>query len=195
MSSLATAVISISAIVGVIQAWIIAVAPVLIPTVFGSQWVPAIPALQLVCLGTLATIPTRFLSSTIYAMGWARTGLILSALGLGILLLAFLVLVLAFGLTGAGLAFALSAAIVLVLHARATAHSLPMNWAPIARIYGECGVAAAGSLFVITVLPSGLGLLLAGVAHVGVFALLALTFERDEIGRARRFFQPAMEAR
>jgi hypothetical protein len=70
-----------------------------------------------------------------------------------------------------------------------------LTWASIARIYGECALAAVASTIVITLLPSGLGLALAGITHVCVFGLLALAFEREQIDRARKFLQPALDAR
>jgi hypothetical protein len=120
---------------------------------------------------------------------------VLSAIGAGILLSAFFVLVLALGLTGGGLAFAVSAAVVLALHARATAHRLPLAWVSVARIYVECAIAGVASATVITLLPTGLGLALAGIAHVCVFGLLVLAFERGQIDRARRLLRPALATR
>jgi PST family polysaccharide transporter len=190
LNGLADAVVIGSIAIGVVQAWIIGVAPVLVPIVFGPAWSPAVPALQLVCLGTFATIPTRFLSSTLFAVGQSQAGLRLSAISLAVLFVAFPILVLAVGLVGGGLAFALAAVVGLVLHARATRSVVPMAWTRIGRIYAICAFAACASAVVVTVMPSMAGLIVSGVVEVVAFFGLMAAVQLDDLRKIGTVVRP-----
>lgn len=154
--------------VWVIQAWIVATADVVIPTIFSSAWAGAIVPLQLVCIGSLAGAPTYVLRSYVYAAGESRRAFLLSGASLVLLVVTFPVLALQLGLTGAAASFVISSAVGLLLFIRATQAAVPFPWAALGRI-GLATVLAGASAAVIVRRVDGLpGIVASGIIYLVV---------------------------
>jgi PST family polysaccharide transporter len=170
--------------IAVIQGWLTATAPTLVPIVFSGKWVPAVVVFQLICIGSLAWGPVLILRALVYARGDSRLGLGLAAFNLAVVYVLFPVLTAALGLTGAGIAFAVSAVIALAGYVRATHDALVFPWLSIARILAETTVASAAAALVVGIEGGPAGLVLSGVVYLATFAVLVIAFERGMIRRA-----------
>jgi PST family polysaccharide transporter len=126
-----------------VQAWIIAVAPILVPAVFGDPWQPATPALQLVCIGSLAGAPTWVLRSYINSRGDSRLGLVLASVALAVLVVAMPILAIIGGLVGAACAFVISSFTGLAIQILATRGALTFPWRSVLRILIELAIPTA----------------------------------------------------
>jgi O-antigen/teichoic acid export membrane protein len=168
------------------QGWVIAVANSLVPQVFGQQWTPAIGALQLLCLGTMAMIPLRFLRSLLLGLGRGREALLLIAATVAVLFIAFPFCVLAFGIPGGGLAFVLASTSGLTLHARAVRRDVPPLWGALVRILLLVLPPALAAWLVSEWLPGFLGLVVSGLLFLAIDAALLFTFARADLERAWR---------
>jgi O-antigen/teichoic acid export membrane protein len=169
--------------IAVIQGWLTATAPTLVPIVFSGKWVPAVGVFQLICIGSLAWGPVLILRALVYARGDSRLGLGLATFNLAVVYILFPVLAAALGLTGAGIAFTLSAVIALAAYVRATHDALAFPWLSIARILAETTVASAAAALVAGTGGGPAGLVLSGVVYLATFAVLAIAFERSMIRR------------
>lgn len=168
------------------QCFTIAVAPTLVPVVFSHRWEPAVLALQLVSLGTLGFVPTRFLRALTFAGGNSRDGLRLTALTVGLLWLSFPLLVLTLGLVGGGLAFALAGFAGLLMYAHATAEQVRFPWLALGRIYAIGAVGGAAAAIVVSALGGLIGLVASGLVFLLVYFGLLVIFERERLLRAYR---------
>ena len=164
--------------VATIQGWIIATAPILVPIIFTAQWTPAVVALQIVCLGSMATGPTYVLRSLVYARGDSRRALVRSALALIVLLVSFPILAIASGLEGAAVAFALSAYAGLGLFMWETRTSVGFPWASVARILVVIVAASVIGGAIALAAPTLIGLFVSGVAYLATIAGLGAVLDR-----------------
>jgi O-antigen/teichoic acid export membrane protein len=87
------------------QCWIAALAPILVPLIFGSQWTEAVLPLQLICLATLLRFPARYLRQAEFADGATRRGFGMSVVTTVLALAGFEVGLIGWGLAGAGAGF------------------------------------------------------------------------------------------
>jgi PST family polysaccharide transporter len=171
--------------VAVIQAWLLATAPSLVPAVFSDQWTPAVPAFQLVCAGALAWAPVLILRSLVYSSGDSRQGLMLAAVSLVIMYVAFPVLLLLLGIVGAGLAYAVGNVLALGLYVRATSAVFTFPWRSLVRITSEVGAAAIVAAIIAMMIPGLPGLAASGVAYLAIVALLLFVFEPSLVATLR----------
>ena len=154
-----------------IQCALAALAPQLVPLLFGSQWAAAVMPLQFLCVATLFRFPARYLRQTVFAEGQSR-------LGLGI---AFACLVTAigpvvpgliwFGLPGASVGFAAGAVAGLVATScLARRHARPA-WGPFIELV-FLGLTATVGALVGVYLTHNLGPLIASGFAAALFALI-----------------------
>lgn len=171
-------------VIGFVQCWVAAVAPTLVPTLFSDTWREAVIPLQLVCVGTLATVPARFLGSALLARRLGARAVQLSLANLALTIVSFVLLAAAFGLTGAGLAFAGTAVITLLAYAVALRSIVEFPWRRVIRTYAETGACAVVAGLVVSMSPGIAGLMASGLAYVLAFGMLALAFEREPLRAA-----------
>jgi O-antigen/teichoic acid export membrane protein len=175
------AVLVAGLVVGAMQCWLIATAHVLVPSIFGEQWLPAVPAVQLVCLGTLATVPTRFLRTLLFGQGRTRTGLLLAVVVTATMFVIFPVLVATMGLVGGGLAFVVTAILGLWLQVRAVRGTAPFPWLALGRLYMLAALAGVVA-WVVTLGSTGVvGTAAASAAFALAYLLLVARFARVEL--------------
>jgi O-antigen/teichoic acid export membrane protein len=175
------AVLVAGLVVGAMQCWLIATAHVLVPSIFGEHWLAAVPAVQLVCLGTLATVPTRFLRTLLFGQGRTRTGLLLAVVVTATMFVVFPVLVVAMGPVGGGLAFAITAILGLWLQVRAVRGTAPFPWLALARLYVLAALAGVVA-WVVTLGVTGIvGTVAASAAFAVTYLLLVARFARAEL--------------
>jgi len=168
----------------VLQGWLAATAPTLVPIVFSARWIPATLVFQLICVGSLAWGPVLILRALVYARGESRLGLGLAAFNMAILYLLFPLLAAALGLTGAGIAYAISAVVALLAYVRTTRTALDFPWLSIGRILAEMAVASTAAVLVVDSIGGPVGLALSGVVYVATFAILVVALERSLLRRA-----------
>ena len=171
-------------IVGAPQAWIVATAPILVPVVFGDQWTPAVPALQLMCIGILSMVPSRVAGSVVFGQGRPRAGLLVSVASVGLLFALFPPLLIAFGLTGGGLAYAIAGFVGLALQARAVRPVVPFPWRKLARVYILSGLSGLASWPVVTLIGGIVGLVASAGLFVAVYLTLLWIVARDDVIRS-----------
>ena len=164
--------------VATIQGWIVATAPILVPIIFTAQWTPAIVPLQIVCVGSIANAPTYVLRALVYANGDSQRALVLSAVALVVLLIAFPILTVAVGLGGAALAFALSAYTGLGLFVWATRRSVGFPWVSVGRILVAVVGASIVGGWIAMAIPTLLGLVVSGVTYLAIIACLGAVIDR-----------------
>jgi len=142
---LSDVVTPVGLMVGAPQAWIVSTAPILVPVVFGDRWTPAIPALQLICLGILSMVPSRVVGSVVFGQGPPRAGLLVSLTSVGLLFVLLPPLLIALGLTRGGLAYAVAGFVGLALQERAVRPMVPSPWRKLARVYFLSGLSGLAS--------------------------------------------------
>ena len=171
-------------IVGAPQAWIVSTAPILIPVVFGERWVPAVPALQLMCLGTLSMVPSRVAGSVVFGQGRPRAGMAVSLASGGLLIALFPPLLIAFGLTGGGLAFAIAGFVGLALQARAVRPVVPFPWRKLARVYFLSGLSGLASWAVAALIGGIIGLVASACVFGAAYLALLWLIAREDLIRS-----------
>lgn len=169
--------------IAVIQGWLVATAPTLVPIVFSDRWSPAIMVFQLVCIGSLAWGPVLILRALVYASGESRLGLGIAALTVAILFVLFPIFVVAIGLTGVGVAYSISAVSTLLVYVAATRRVITFPWASVGRILVETAVASAAAVVVSSSIGGLPGLIASGLAYLALFALLVALLERRLLRR------------
>ena len=135
-------------LIGVTQVWIISTAPYLVPIAFGDQWIQAVPALQLMCLGVLADVPSRMTGSVVFGQGRSRAGMVVTLAGVGLLFALFGPLIMLLGLTGGGLAYVIAGGVGLYLQSWAVRPVARFPWANLLRVYILAGVSGFASWLV-----------------------------------------------
>jgi PST family polysaccharide transporter len=177
------AVVLVCVLIGAPQAWIIATAPFLVPVVFGDEWVPAVPALQLMCVGVLASVPSRVAGSVVFGQGRPRVGLLVTLASVALLFALFGPLVLLLGLAGGGLTYVIAGVVGLYLQSWAVRPVARFPWLNLLRVYSLSGVAGLASWFVAAHIAGVPGLALsAAVFGVADLALLWLFARPDLAG-------------
>jgi len=167
----------------IIQGWLAATAPALVPIVFSDAWIPALHVFQLVCLGSLAWGPVLILRELVYARGDSDRGLRLAAFNVGLLYIVFPIFALSLGLTGAGIAYVVSSCVGLLVYVRATRSAIVFPWLSIARITTEMVLAGIAAALVVESVGGIIGLGLSAIAYLVVFGALVAAFERALIER------------
>jgi teichuronic acid exporter len=129
------------------QCWIAAIAPVLVPAVFGSQWSDAVVPVQIICLATLLRFPARYLRQAEFAEGASRRGLVMSVVTTLLALASFAVGLFGWGLPGASCGFLVGAVLSLGASAWLAWDMLELSWRPFGLLLGSgLAAAAAGGL-------------------------------------------------
>ncbi len=150
--ALDTAILMTGLIVIPAQCWIAAVAPVLVPMVFGSQWSEAIVPVRIICLATLLRFPARYLRQAEFAEGRSRRGLAMTFATTLLALGSFGVGLIGWGLPGSAVGFLVGALLGLGASAWLAWGALQMSWRPfgllLAAGLGAGGVAASTVLLV-----------------------------------------------
>jgi teichuronic acid exporter len=144
--ALDAAILMTGLIVIPVQCWIAALAPILVPLVFGSQWSDAILPLQIICLGTLLRFPTRYLRQAEFAEGASRRGLSMSFATTVLALGPFALGLLWWGLPGSAIGFLVGAILGLAVSARLAQQMFRLSWRPFALVTGAGVVATATAL-------------------------------------------------
>jgi O-antigen/teichoic acid export membrane protein len=161
-----------------IQAWLIAVAPTLIPVVFSEQWTPAVRAFQFVALGAVAGTMTSVIRATLNGTG--ESGLAMRGAVAVLLLTAVLFpigLVIG-GVTGGGLAFAASSLLGLMYYVRVGKAYIAVPWPRILRICLLTALSALVGWMILMWRTDLLGLMVSGIAYVALVGVLAWFIER-----------------
>ena len=128
------------------QCAIAALAPVLVPIVFGGQWSDAVPPLQMICRATLLRFPARYLRQAEFAAGATRRGLGMSIVTTVLALTGFEAGLLGWGLPGSGAGFLIGAALGLWASIRLAADMPGLSWSRLWLLIGSGLAAAAGAL-------------------------------------------------
>jgi PST family polysaccharide transporter len=110
------------------QCWIAALAPILVPLVFGPQWSGAIVPLQIICLGTLLRFPARYLRQAEFANGATRRAVSMSCATTLFALVSFAIGLVGWGLTGAAVGFLVGAALGLGASIWLAGDFLQLSW-------------------------------------------------------------------
>ena len=175
-----------------VQCAIAALAPQLVPLLFGSQWTGAVAPLQLMCLATLFRFPARYLRQTVFAEGASRLGLAIAFACLVTAIVPVLAGLLWLGLAGAGAGFLVGAGAGLAATVRLARPYASLDWSPYLSLIGE-GLAAAAAALAAGWLGNGLGPIaataLAAAAFAIVFGPLVLLRHRDLVGLAFRLLR------
>jgi PST family polysaccharide transporter len=147
------------------QCWIAALAPVLVPLVFGPQWSGAILPLQIICIGTLLRFPARYLRQAEFADGKTRRALSMSVALTLLALVAFVVGLVGWGLTGAAVGFLVGAALGLGASIWLAEDFLRLSWR---RFWLTVGAGiGSGAVAVLTLSAAGSSLGLAASLAAG----------------------------
>jgi O-antigen/teichoic acid export membrane protein len=169
------------------QGWVISVASSLVPIVFGDKWLPAVLAIQLFCLGTLVTMPVRFLRSLVNSQGRAREGMVAAVGGTLCLLLSAPPLVVLLGLPGAGIAYLFGASVMLFLYVRIAADMAPRVQRTVGRIALLGVPAGAAAWLTVHAVAALFGLVLSGFVYLAVYGVLLALFARADVLRGTGF--------
>jgi PST family polysaccharide transporter len=141
--ALAAATTLTALVVVPVQCLLAALAPALVPTLFGPQWTDAVVPMQIVCVATIFRFPARYLRQTIYAEGATGPGTGVAAV-VSILALAPIWPGLAIGgLPGGAMAFLAGAGMGLLATAWMARGYVRPDWRPYVRVVVE-GLAAGG---------------------------------------------------
>lgn len=182
-------------IVAMAQIGLVALAPHLVPFAFGDQWLPAVPALQLICVGTLAFVPARFLRSLLLAHGRSRIVLVQTLTATTLIVITFPVSILALGLAAGGLAFVLGGVVLLALHARTAADLAPFPWRALGQVYLLVAIAGLVAWTVSSVLTGLTALLGGSITFLLLATGLLAASGRGPLRVAWRFVRGGQETR
>jgi PST family polysaccharide transporter len=180
------AILLVCILIGGTQAWIIATAPFLVPIVFGDQWTVAVPALQLMCVGVLTSVPSRVAGSVVFGQGRAKIGLLVTLAGVALLFALFGPLVLLLGLVGGGLAYAIAGGVGLYLQSWAIRPVARFPWPNLLRVYLLAGIAGLASWLVAAHVAGIIGLSLSAAVFGAIDLALLWLFARTDLTRAWR---------
>jgi PST family polysaccharide transporter len=172
--------ISLTALVSVpVQFWIAAVAPILIPMVFGAKWTLAVAPVQGVCIGMMFRFPTRYLWQIAFANGSSRMGLYLAGTSSALALLPFVPALKLLGLPGAGAAFIIGSFAAFAVTAIVCSRFVSMSWVRFSR-------------FVATTIHGVGGLVVGTAIFAGLFGSYVLSQDRALVKVALRYARDAL---
>jgi O-antigen/teichoic acid export membrane protein len=129
-----------------VQCLLAALAPVVVPAVFGAGWVPAILPLQLICVAALFRFPARYLRQTVFAEGASGRGLAIAAVCLVLAVGSFVPALLLLGLAGTGLGFLVGAVLGMTATAWLSRPFVRLDWRPFGRLVSAGLLAGASAL-------------------------------------------------
>jgi O-antigen/teichoic acid export membrane protein len=184
------------------QCLLAALAPILVPLVFGDRWQPAVLPLQLICVGTLFRFPARYVRQTVFAEGDSRRGLWIAVACLVLAIVPVAPGLVIGGLAGVGLGFLVGALLGLVATAWLARRYVRLDWRPFGRLVG-IGLAAGGlALTAAQTLSDGLpagvygetaGLGLGTVVFLMIFGGLAWLTDSMLLGQGLRLARRAFD--
>lgn len=177
---------------GLLLGWAIAVAPTLIEVAFSATWLPATEVFQLTAIAVLIGVPVSFMRLLAFAVGLARPMLVWTAISLVVAFAVFPALLIAFGLVGGGIGFVVYTLVQLFGFARATHRITPFPWLRLVRIYTIAAVAGLGAAGSLAVVGGFAGLVVSGFVAIGLYGLLLLIFEREQVDRSWRLMRGDM---
>jgi PST family polysaccharide transporter len=168
------------------QCWIAALAPVLVPLVFGSQWTNAVLPLQLICLATLLRFPARYLRQAEFADGATRRGLGMSIVTTALALAGFEFGLLGWGLPGCAFGFLAGSALGLWASIWLARDVAGLSWGRLTLMFGSALTAAGCAVLTLYACGHILGLevpqtgsaaasSVLAIASSGVFAIACLS--------------------
>jgi teichuronic acid exporter len=128
------------------QCGIAALAPVLVPLVFGTQWSEAILPIQILCLGTLFRFPARYLRQAEFADGESKRALGMSTATAILALSAFFLGLIWWGLPGSAVGFLVGAALGLVASIWLARDMSGLSWGRFWLMVGAGVAAGTGAL-------------------------------------------------
>ena len=169
------------------QLWVAAVAPTLVPWLFGPQWDPAIVPLQLACLAAVTRFPVRMVRQGEFAGGNIRRGVEIVAIGCALTWLLVPPGLVWGGEVGAAVGLLVSGALALVaMAALPTMGRVPFR--DLTRVVVESALAAGAGALVLAIAPwsTTLALAASGAVTLAVLAVLFLLLERRPLDRLRR---------
>jgi O-antigen/teichoic acid export membrane protein len=169
------------------QLWVAAVAPTLVPWLFGPQWDAAIVPLQLACLAAVTRFPVRMVRQGEFAGGRIRRGVQIVAIGCALTWLLVPPGLVWGGEVGAAVGLLISGALALgAMAALPTLGRVPFR--DLTRIVVESALAAGAGSLVLALAPwsTTLDLAASGAATLALLAALFLLLERAPLERLRR---------
>jgi PST family polysaccharide transporter len=185
--------ISLTTLVSVpVQFWVAAVAPILIPLVFGAKWTLAVAPVQGVCIGMMFRFPTRYLWQIAFANGSSRTGLYLAGTSSALALLPFAPALMLLGLPGAGAAFIVGSFAAFAVTAVVCARFVSVSWLRFARFIAIGAIAALPTHIVATTISGICGLLVGSAIYAVIFGSYVLSQDRALVGMALRYARDAV---
>ena len=177
-----------------LQCWVAATAGLLVPIAFGPQWAPATTVVQLVCLGTLARSPSRYLRQALFALGRSRLGLGLATASLVIHVTTFVPGLAFGGLPGAGLAYVIATVLTLVLFEFSLRGLLTAVSRRYLLLLGAGLVAGFVAALVVAWQPNPLGLGASALAAAAVYLALVARAEPGAISGVRQLLEATRSA-
>lgn len=182
--------ISLTALVSVpTQLWLAAVAPILIPLLFGPQWTLAVAPVQGVCIAMIFRFPTRYLRQIAFANGESRLGLKLAAASSALALAPFVPALWWLGLPGAGAAFVVGSVGAFVLSAIVCARLASISWLRFGRFIAVGLVAAVPVHLIALAISGAAGLLVSTAVFVALYATFVFFRERELAGLAIHYLR------
>jgi O-antigen/teichoic acid export membrane protein len=136
------------------------------------------------CVGVLATVPSRVAGSVVFGQGRPRVGLIVTLSSIALLFALFGPLVLLLGLAGGGLAYAIAGVAALYLQSWAVRSVARFPWASLLRIYLLSALAGVASWVVAAHIHGIVGLTLSGLVFGLADLGLLWLFARPELTRS-----------
>ena len=133
------------------QCWIAAVAPVMVPLVFGAKWADAIIPLQIMCLGTLLRFPARYLRQAEFADGASRLGLGMTFTTTTLAVVSFAMGLVGWGIQGAAAGFLTGSVLGFGASIWLARRTLDLGWSQFWRLLGTGSVAAAAAVLVVAI--------------------------------------------
>jgi O-antigen/teichoic acid export membrane protein len=168
-----------------VEGGLAAVAPTLVPLVFGDKWIGAILPLQLMAVAAFGTVPARMLRSLMWSSGRTDTTLRLAIVVSAVALVAAPVLVILAGLPGAGAAAVIVGAASLFLHRRGAVGLVDGSWPRLLTIYASGATAIVAGSVILAVVGGGLlGLVMGAAAFVAVYAAMLRVTSRAQVVEA-----------
>ena len=154
-----------------IQCALAALAPEVVPLLFGAQWTAAVLPLQFLSLATLFRFPARYIRQTVFAEGESRLGLQIALVCLVVAIGPVVPGLIWWGLPGAGMGFAIGAVAGLVATARLARRHAQPAWGQYVELV-LLGLAATVGTLVGANLTHSLGPVIASGFGAALFAFI-----------------------